>query len=299
MSYRQIACKDFEDAVRSGMFWAIIGVSLLLLVVVAFGVATDDLDGVGAEVVYLLYSQLGADLVIPVMGLVFGYMAIAGERQSGSLRILFGLSHNRRDVMVGKVLSRSALITVGMIVSVTVVLGLVVALFDNFDVGTFLAFAGLTVLLALTFTGIAVGVSAMTGTRGRAMGGAIGSYVAFQILWYPFVAILHYALEGELAGVEAPDWYLLLLMLNPIEAYRQSLGQVIGQHMFGMIWWPNIVEDIPDEALSQDDSLLFANRAAGDAPFYLGEWFGVLVLAAWFAVPIALGYWRFQNADLN
>jgi ABC-2 type transport system permease protein len=299
MSYRQIARKDFEDAVRSGMFWGIIGISLLLLVVVAFGIATDDLDGVGEEVIYVLYSQLGADLVIPVMGLVFGYLAVAGERQSGSLRILFGLSNNRRDVVLGKVLSRTALIVIGMIVSVTVVFGLVVALFDSFDVGTFLAFAGLTTLLAMAFTGIAVGISSTTGTRGRAMGGAIGTYVAFQILWYPFVAIIHYAVEGELAGVEAPDWYLLLLALNPIEAYRNSLGQVIEQHLFGMIWWPNIVEEIPQEALAQDDSLLLANRAAGDAPFYLSEWFGVVVLLAWFAFPIALGYWRFQNADLN
>lgn len=298
MSWRLVARKDFEDVIRSWMFWTIIGVSLLLMVIVTFGVATGDMNQIGQNLVYVLFNSLGSQLVIPIMALIFGYMAIAGERQSGSLRILFGLSHNRWDVMVGKLLSRSGVMVIGTLLSCAVVGALIVMLFDSFEVGTFLTFVVLTTLLALTFTGIAIGISSTTGTRARAMGGAIGSYVGFMLLWHPFVAILHYVIEGELVGLEAPNWYLGLLAVNPLTAYRETLGQQLDQYLSALIGWPNIVEDVPPSAMAEEGTLLLTNRAS-DAPFYLTDWFAVAVLLAWFAVPVALGYWRFQKADLN
>jgi ABC-2 type transport system permease protein len=297
MSYQRIARKDFEDVIRSWMFWTIISVSLLLMVIVAFGASTNDLDTGGPYLVYMLFNSLGAQIVLPVMGLVFGYMAITGERESGSLRVLFGLSHDRRDVLFGKLLSRSAAMVVGALVACVVVAGLVFALFDDPDLGVLGAFVAFTVLLALTFTGIAIGVSSMTGTRARSMGAAIGIYVTFLLMWYPFVAILHYLVEGELAGYAPPDWYLFLLAINPLTAYREAIGGLVGEYFWSIIGWPNIVADIPQETIAQE-SLLLADRAGGD-PFYATVWFAALVLLFWFAVPVAVGYWRFENADLN
>jgi ABC-2 type transport system permease protein len=298
VSWALVAHKDFEDAIRSRKFWAIIGVSLLFLVIVAFGAGTGETDP-QQELVYQLFNNIGSQLVVPVMGLIFGYLAVAGERESGSLRVLFGLTHGRRDVLLGKLLSRVGMMVVAMLVSSAVVAGLVLGLTDGFDVGIFLAFTGLTALLAVTFTGIAVGISAATGSRARAMGGAVGSYVAFLILWHPAVAIAHYLLEGELAGVAPPDWYLGALMLNPLTAYSEVLGAVLDRYLTGFIGWPFIVEDVPQEMLQDETALLLSNRAAGEAPFYVSEWFAVVVLLAWFVVPVALGYWRFARADLN
>jgi ABC-2 type transport system permease protein len=298
MSWALVAHKDFADAIQSRKFWSILGVSLLFLAIVAFGAGTGDTDG-GQELVYQLFNTVGSQMVVPVTGSIFGYMAVAGERESGSLRVLFGLTHGRRDVLVGKLLSRAGMMVVAMLVSAVVVAGLILALFEGLDLGIFLRFSVLTVLLAVTFTGIAVGVSAATGTRARAMGGAVGSYVAFLILWYPAVAIVHYVLEGELAGMTLPDWYLGALMVNPLIAYSQALGGVLDQYLSGFIGWPFIVEDVPQEALADDTALLLSNRAAGEAPFFVSEWFAVVVLVAWFAVPVALGYWRFARADLN
>lgn len=200
--------------------------------------------------------------------------------------------------MVGKLLSRSGVMVIGTLLSCAVVGALIVMLFDSFEVGTFLTFVVLTTLLALTFTGIAIGISSTTGTRARAMGGAIGSDVGFMLLWHPFVAILHYVIEGELVGLEAPNWYLGLLAVNPLTAYRETLGQQLDQYLSALIGWPNIVEDVPPSAMAEEGTLLLTNRAS-DAPFYLTDWFAVAVLLAWFAVPVALGYWRFQKADLN
>jgi len=298
MSWALVAHKDFADAIQSRKFWSIIGVSLLFLVIVAFGAGTGETDP-QQELVYQLFNNIGSQLVVPVTGLIFGYLAVAGERESGSLRVLFGLTHGRRDVMVGKLLSRAGMMIIAMLVSAAVVAGLVVALTDEFDLGMFFAFTGLTALLAVTFTGIAVGISAATGSRTRAMGGAVGSYVAFLILWHPAVAIVHYLLEGELAGINPPDWYLGALVLNPLIAYTEALGQVLDQYLTGFIGWPFIVENVPQELLTDETALLLSNRAVGEAPFYLSQWFAVVVLVAWFVGPVVLGYRRFSRADLN
>lgn len=298
MSYRLVARKDFEDVVRSWLLWSIVGVFLLLLGIVGLAASSNDLSGAEDTAMYVLFNALGAQLLIPVTALVVGYMAITAERQSGSLRVLFGLSHSRGDVVLGKILSRTGAMVVATVVVCLALLAMILATIGTVEWTRFLAFFWLTVLLALSFTAIAVGISATVATRAKAMGAAIGSYVFFALLYHPIVAGVHYAVEGGLAGYTAPEWYFLLKRLDPMTAYRETLSLVTGQYLSPMIGWPNMVEDLPAGAAAEN-SLLLTNRLGGDLPFYLSEWFGVAVLLAWFVAPLAVGYWRFARADLN
>lgn len=298
MSWHLVARKDFEDVIRSWLLWSIIGVFLLLMGIIGLAASTNDLSNAGDTALYVLFNSLGAQLLIPVTALVVGYMAITAERQSGSLRILFGLSHSREDVVFGKLLSRASAIIVATVVVCVALLALIFALVGSVTATTYLTFFGLTILLALSFTGIAVGISAMTGSRAKAMGAAIGSYVFFALLYHPIVAGIHYAVNGELAGYSAPEWYFLLQRLDPMTAYRETLSLLTGEYMWPMIGWPRMVEDLPQGATAEN-GLLLTNRLGSTLPVYLSEWFSVAVLLAWFAVPVALGYWRFKRADLN
>jgi len=298
MSWQLVARKDFEDTVRSKMIWSIVAVFVLLMGIVGVGTTAGGSGDPTASDVIGLFVSLAGNLLIPVTALVVGYMAIVGERQSGSLRVLFGLSHNRRDVVAGKYASRISVMVLVALVTLSVAAVMILGIVGSLPLGTFGPFLVLTVLLAAAFTALAVGVSAMTDTRMQAMGGAIGSYVGFALLWHPFVAGVHYLIEGELAGLDAPGWYFLLLRLDPMTAYRQSISALTEQYQWPLIGWTNIVEDIPAEQAG-GENLLLANRVAGDLPFYLTEWFGAVVLLAWVVVPVALGYWRFQRADLN
>lgn len=298
MSWRAVARKDFEDVIRSWLLWGIVGLFLALMgIIVMASYAQGATDG-DATGLYSFFNALGAQLLVPVTALIVGYMAITAERQSGSLRILFGLSHGRRDVVVGKILSRSGAMVVAVGVLSAVILGLIALLASSFSAATFVGFVGLTLLLALAFVGIAVGVSASTGTRARSMAGAIGAYVFFALLWHPIVAGVHYAVEGEFAGYEAPEWYFALLRLNPLQAYADALGLLADTYMSLLLNWTGLVEDIEMERL-QDGTLLLSDRLGGEVPFYLSEWASAAVLAFWFVVPVLIGYWRFQRADLN
>jgi ABC-2 type transport system permease protein len=279
------------------MLWSVLGISLLFLAIISFGVTTGNTDQAGQGIIYELFNTVGAQIILPLMALIFAYMAIVGERESGSLRILFGLTHSRKDVLLGKLLSRSATMAVSMVVATGIVLGLLLLKFDSLDVSGFLMFFFLTQLLIVTFTGIGIGVSAIASTRIRAMGGAIGSYVVLFIVWNPLAAVLHYVANGELADITAPDWYLFFLNLNPLNAYRYMLGNHLNYYLGTFVGWPSIVEDISPQEVTNENVLLLTNRA-GDV-FYTADWFTVLVFLTWFAVPVAIGYWQFQRADLN
>jgi len=298
MTWVAIARKDFEDVVRSRMVWGIIAVFLFLMGIVTLGASAQIEDPSATDVIFF-FTNVGGQIFVPIIALVVGYMAIVGERQSGSLRILFGLSHNRRDVLFGKLVSRTGVIAVATLVACAFAVALMIGLFGSLAVRTVLGFVTLTLLLGAAFTAIAVGVSAMTDTRMRAMGGAIGSYILFTLVWHPLVAGVHYLLAGELVGLEAPAWYLFALRLNPLEAYRQAMSLLIDGFVPALVGWENIVEDVPASAFQGQEPLMVSNRIAGDVPFYLTEWFAAVILLVWIIVPIAIGYRRFERADLN
>lgn len=298
MSSFQIARKDVEDVVRSRMLWSILALFLVLMAIVTFGTDFDrfgDVTDLGA--VINLFMTLAGEFVLPATALIVGYMAIVGERQSGSLRILFGLSHDRRDVFVGKLASRTAVMAFVTLFACGTVGVLVFVRAGPFSPVTFVQFLGLTLLTVLAFASIAVSVSAIARSRMQSVGGVAGCFVLFTFLWHPIVAGTHYVLEGELVGVDIPDWYGFLLVCNPLYAYRHAIGSITDQYIWALVGWPSIVEDYSNEAIQQR-TLLLEDRVAGE-PFFISELFAVVVLLAWIAVPVAIGYWRFQRADLN
>lgn len=297
MSWQTVARKDFEDVIRSWMLWAILGVFALMMGVVAIGVSTDDTDEVGVALIYDLFNTLGAELLIPLTAMIVTYMAITGERESGSLRILFGLTHSRRSVFLGKFCSRLATMLFATVVLVSITAGVILYVFGTIDVRLFLGFAGLTLLFAGTFVGIALGISAATGNRTRALGGAIGVYVLFMVLWDTLVAVLFRVTQGHFPGLEAPAWYFFLQRLNPLTAYREALILMTDHYIWAMVG-SAILEDLSGEEIT-GEALMLTNRVGGDLPIYLTEWASVVVLFVWAIVPLVIGYWRFEAADLN
>ncbi|MCW8173778.1 hypothetical protein D8S78_24710 [Natrialba swarupiae] len=211
-------------------------------------------------------------------------MALVGERQSGSIRILHGLPHSRREILIGKFIGRAGVIAAAVIGSFVAVTALSVLLLDSVAVVNLVLVAGATTLFAVTFVGIAVGISASTESRGRAMAGAIGAYFLFAVIWEPLVAGIHYLIEGSLVGYQAPAWYFLLRRLSPAFAFTDLVSAILDTHVPALFSWP--VEQIPAEEFEQEGTLLLSNRVAGELPFYLEGWFAAVVLCAWIALAL-------------
>ncbi|MFB6136986.1 MAG: ABC transporter permease subunit [Halobacteriaceae archaeon] len=295
-TWRQVARKDLEDAARSRLVWGIVVVYVGFL---AMALASAE-QLFPPEVAVTPRRALAgvaqlSQLFLPGVALVVGYAAVVGERRDGSLRVLLSYPFSRRDVVLGKLLGRSAVTVLGLAVSYAVASVLVVGLYGAPDAWTFAGFVGAGVLLGLAFTGLAVGGSAASATRTRAMALTAGAFVAMVFFWKPAVVGLYYLKNGSVPGLVAERWYFLVKRLNPLEAFRVVSTAALDQRVAAFPRLP--LEDVPMRAAAE--TLAIGNRVAGEVPLSLEPWFAAVVLVAWGTVPLLVGLRRFERADLG
>lgn len=283
MSWSHIARKDFADASRSLTLWVVTG---LLVVLVAGMVAIPSLlsaDEPFAQALYFLFSAVG--LLIPIIGLLLGYNAVVGERESGSIRFLLGLPNTRRDVVWGKLLGRTGVIVAASVVAFAVGAAVIVWLYEGFVVSDYLVLLAFTVVMGVVYLSIAVGVSASVSSRGKAIAGVLGVFVLFDVVWQSIPSGIYYLLEGSWPTLYGegtlPAWFVLVERLSP--------GQALSAVAITIV-------DVIDTA---EIDLTAAGRVAGEVPFYLETWFAGVIVVAWIAVPVVVGYARFSRAVLQ
>lgn len=281
---------------QSKLLWGLIGVFVAFLVMSLLSAEQLFPEAATVDAAKALSGvAMLAQLFVPGIALVAGYMAVVGERRTGSLRVLLSYPFSRRDVVAGKLVGRALVTGTALVVGFAASTALVVALYGAPSTGEFAGFVAAGVLLGLTWTGLAVGGSAAAETRGRAMSLTIGTFAGMVFFWKPIVVGLYYAVEGSLPGLRVDSWYLLVDRLNPLEAYRVLAESVLGERVSAVPRLP--LEDVPANAPLEQ--LAVTNRVAGEVPFYLEDWFAVVVLAAWGVIPVVLGYWRFERSDLG
>lgn len=293
--WQAIARKDIEDAIRSRVLLGLTGtfVAFLVMSMVSAEKLVRGVETVTPSVALAGVATL-AQLFIPGVAVVSGYLAITGERRTGSLRVLLSYPFSRGDIVLGKLVGRTAITLTALLVGFAIASTLVVVLYGTPGAPAFSGFIAAGVLLGAVFTALAVGGSAMATSRARAMSLTIGPFVAMVFFWKPVVVGLHYLLEGALPGVEVDTWYLLLQFLNPLEAYRVLTGSVLGEPVYPVPDLP--LEDLPNAMMAADYDV--STRVGGEVPFYLQDWFAVVILLAWGILPIIVGYWRFVRNDI-
>jgi len=285
-----VARKDFEDAVRSKMLWSLMGLLVGIIALIYLAVWWNVDDPGATDIVGIAGALM--QLLVPLVALIAGYLSVVGERQSGSIKILLSLPPNRRQVVFGKLFGRSAVIACAVTAAFAALVLLSLLFFQALPLVDFLGIAAASVLVGLAFVGIAVGISAMVASRGRAMAGVIGLYLVFLLFWDLITAAVYRVLMGELPGNPGDQfeaWYVFLQWLNPIEAYGVLTDAILGE-TFGAFTIPIFAPQNVSET---------GQVVAGEVPAYLQEPVLVPVLLFWFVVPSALGYLRFRRADLG
>ncbi|MFB6151413.1 MAG: ABC transporter permease [Haloarculaceae archaeon] len=282
MSTLAVAKRDFLDVRRAKLVWAPVALYTLFMLVFFWGQTNTE----NPDFYNVLWGLLGIGgaLVVPLIALVAAYLSIAGERESGTIKFTLGAPVDRSAVVLGKLVARSGVVLVGLLVSF--VIGTVVAQLlvpdMAFEYGDYAAFVGVTLLYALAYVSVAVGISAAAATRSRAMAGGIGFFFLFNIVWNFLPVSPTQMLEFVLRELgRDPDNYRNLLelvfSLSPTGAYLNSME----------LYMPARVVERATQV-----------SATGD-PFYAQSWFMLVILGAWAVVPIALGLWRFERAQLG
>jgi ABC-2 type transport system permease protein len=284
MTWAVVARKDFADARRSKALWGTTGLFVLLSAGMAVMYAT--IPALRADVGsvttlgYLTLLLAATTLFVSIAAIVVAAGSIAGERDSGSAKLLLGFPHSRRDVVLGKLLGRTAVLGVALLVGLALTLVVALVLFDSVSFVDYGVFTLVTLLLVLVYVGIMVALSMTTGSGGRAMAYGIGAFVVLELLadLLPNVALFvsngfSLAMDGPL-----PGWVAFLNVLTPTAAYTNALGWFLG-----------------DGSAAE---LALGGTLGGPIPFYLTGWASVVLLVAWLVVPLALGYRAFATADL-
>lgn len=274
-----IAREDFRQVLRDRLLWGAFVLVFLLMVPTFWQSLGGGVFTIKEKIMYVPYDFR---MYIVILVAVVAYKSIVGEREAGTLRLLLGLPATRRDVIVGKLISRVSLVILSL-VPILVILGAILTVkYSPFYLATFLPVALWILLYGVLWTGFTIGLSAMLSTQYRTLAALAGTYLFFSSLvdiWSTFVQpIFSFLFTGSLStrwysslgtGTE-PLWVNYTGRLNPIAAF-----------LVGSEWFVSLTD---------------STTPVIDV---LPNLFGIGVLVAFGVVPLLIGYQRFQRIDLS
>jgi ABC-2 type transport system permease protein len=279
-----VAKKDLRGTRRSRSLWAV--ATLLGVVTALLGYSYGAYQVTPTVTVQRMFTQLVLllMLLVPIVALVASYMSIAGERESGGVKFLLSVPNTRRDVFVGTFLSRLGVVWAGVIFVFLTASAGGYARNGTLPVALAGGLLAMTLLYAGVFVSIAVAVSAAVAARSRAIAAAVGSYFVLVLLFVvPGLSVFTITqwVHRTLLGMEPNlDLYNAVTYVSPLTAYRTGTN----------LFFP---EEMNQRVFQR------AADAGGDLPIYLSEEVSLLVFGVWLVAPLAVGYLRFREADLQ
>lgn len=268
-----IAQRELTITVRNRWTIIVAAVFGVLMVVIAWaGIAAEGYGGM-ADFTRTSASLLNLVLyVVPLMALVMGTLSFAGDR--GTAELLFSQPVSRTDVMLGKLiglfLSLSGAMAAGFLLA-----GIVMYISaGGAGLDGFVAFAGLTFLLAMIFLNIAALAAILSGRRPRSFAIAI-------VLWFVFVIFYDVVVLGVaslLRGTAGSTTLFLSLFGNPVDLVRVA------------------------SLILLDNVTIFGAAGAALIRFLGGSGWSVLVmllaLALWIVGPLLLAHAVLRKQDI-
>lgn len=280
MSLIAVTRKEYLDSIRS---YTLIGLIALFVVFTTFlsGIQwIPNLSSVNANgdvnTLALLNSMRQPALyLVPLVGIMVGYKAIAGERSSGSIRLILGLPNTRREIFFGKLLGQTAVVSTAILFGYGAAALVALVTYDSFALVEFGLYTLLTLLYAMACVSIAIGFSASTKSRTRALAGAVAVYSVILLFWDGITALLQTAIIGyEVPIGEQPAWLAIFSSLNPSTAFAHAARAVLPEYR-EITQFPYLETNI------------------------WSDWYGFIVLVLWIAIPLAIGYLCFNRADIE
>lgn len=306
MSLLTVARKDFKDTRRTRTLWLVVGLLAVLGALMGY-VFGDVSPAIGGENWYK-QTFVGivrvTSIILPIVALIATYLAIAGERDSGSIKFMLSLPNTRFEVFAGKLLSRGLTVALAVAITFGVAGSLLAIRAGEVDIVFLVASTGVMALYALTFVSIAIAMSAAVASRSRAIAGAVASYFVLVVFYiFPIASItdvVSWINEALLGQGTNWDLYNFAEYTSPFIAFQKTLNFVLPEQLQSQ----PLIQSRLFALRGSDDASREAIRQAAqltesDLPVYLQNEFSLIVLGFWIVAPLALGYWRFQRADLG
>jgi len=271
-----IAKKEFLDNWRNKWIIAMAAIFLVLTLVVSYagsslggGSGWQDIDDTIAGMMSIV------TFLIPIIGLMLGYAAIVGEKESGSLQLLLSYPVHRYEVIVGKFLGLSSVLAFASIIGFGVSGAVIGTSITGMQWGEYGVFIVASFLIGFAYIALSLCFSAVLQKRSTALGLSVLLWFLFAIIWNTILLVLLVVTENiDLSpGAEfvAPTWYHVAALINPVTAYQTLVAVNIG----------------PVSA-----------NIAGELPSFYSTPIALTVLLAWITVPLLVAFVIFRRKDI-
>lgn len=318
-----VAKKEYKDAIRSKGLWVLALVFTILFVMPPAGAIYFDIIQInpgtpqaefGMQALISQFYTTAATFLVPIVAMFVGFGAITRERETGSLKILLSLPHSRRDVIVGKVLGRCAVVGVPLAISLLLTALFLVTTSVTFKPELYALFSLYTLGLALVFVAIAVSIS---GAVSQGLYSIIANFVVyfyFSFGWNSLANAIGNGLSEYLGVTGAPRWHatLLIKLLNPTQAYKTLTRSMLGEGggaalraRFGMFnqdkaQMKTICGDVLNGSPATQEGLFgkVVVCEGNGLPFYYSDAAVFVFLLLWIGVAAVISYKTFNLADL-
>lgn len=272
-----IARTDLRRAVRDRIVWAAV-----VLLGLLFLPSTASITASGHRSVGDLLLTLPLDLVtfeIVVVAAV-GYDAVGGERATGTVRTVLGLSATRRELVLGKLLARGAVVALAITVVLAVANVFVARGYGDPYLVPFWVMSGWMIAYGLVWTAVTIGYSAAFASRYRTLAALVGTYAVFSPSVDVWSALVRPAFALAFTGstatpafdgfASAPLWLRVTDRLNPLMGFFRAMQWSVAA----------VGPGTPTEGVAV-------------------QFFGTAVFLSFGAAGLCFGVRRFDRADLG
>ena len=264
-----VAAQEFSESVRTRWF-VTYGAALTALVSALAGLT---LSGTPAEGVA---GRAAAGLVhlvllaVPLLGLHAGSLAIAGERERGSLAYLLAQPLSRAEVFWGKLAGLAFSLTL-VVLAAFGTAGIVLALQGTpLDGAAYLTVVGLAVLLS----GASLSVGYLISATVRRVSTALGASV---FAWLALAFLTDLGLMGTALTMDLGIWPVFVLsLLNPLQVFKVAALASLQPSL---------------EVLGPVGLFAVDRLGSGLVPLFVG------LLATWCAVPALMAWHAFSRGE--
>ncbi len=222
MMTRILAVARIEFTITRRNRWLIMATAIMLLFALALSFAGSAPTGtLGVDMLTVSVASMTTLSVYlaPLLALMMGFDAIAGESERGGLGLLLSYPVSRAEILLGKFTAHLAALAIAMIVGFGAA-GAVAAAYGGADAASLAALARLvltSILLGAAFLALGYLVSALAGSTAGAAGLGAG-------LWLVFVVLYDLGLLGAVVW-DAGGWFTRtafpwVMAANPADAFR-------------------------------------------------------------------------------
>lgn len=272
-----VSKKEFKDNVRNYWIMALTIIFFLLTLLTSFfaggkGETSAVFGGLEETVATLL--SIGSALV-PIIGIMLGYATISGEAESGSLDLVLSYPVTRVELLLGKFLGSSAVVTFSTLVGFGGGGVLIACSTGATSWGGYVTFIMLTILLGMLYISVSTFFSTLTSKRSTSLGIAI--VIFFWGMIYGTLMLGIFLAQGHsmadlLQGEPLPDWWYKTLVLSPQDMYQVGVMLAFG------------VEELFDIPL--------------DLPEFINLYLIVGFQLFWTILPMLLAFYVFEKKDI-